>query len=83
MQKRCILILGVRQAALSLAHKMRWRCKCRCILMLLLAYPVEPTRCDAAALFIQNIAEKESINVEMILFTAKLKPSRSHWMHIF
>ncbi len=43
--------------------------------MLFLAYPVEPTEC------IQNIAEKENINVEMMLFTSKLKPSRSHRMH--
>ncbi len=28
MQKRCIRIFGVRQAALSVAHEMLWRCKC-------------------------------------------------------
>uniref|UniRef100_A0A671K6E7 Polyadenylate-binding protein 1-like n=1 Tax=Sinocyclocheilus anshuiensis TaxID=1608454 RepID=A0A671K6E7_9TELE len=60
MQKRCIRILSVRQAALSVAHEMRRRCKCRCILMLLLAYPFEPTRCGADTLFIQNIADKEN-----------------------
>ncbi len=74
MQKHCILILHVRQAALSVAHTMRWRCMCHCILMLFLAYPVDPTGCGAATLFIQNIAEKESINVEKMLFTSKLKP---------
>ncbi len=39
--------------------------------MLFLAYPVEPTR-YGAAMFIQNIAEKDNINVEM-LFTSKRK----------
>ncbi len=43
----------------------------------------KPTRCGAAVLFIQNIVEKENINAEKILFTVKLKPSRSHRMHIF
>ncbi len=47
---------------------------CHCILMLFLAYPVDPTGRGAATLFIQNIAEKESINVEKMLFTSKLKP---------
>ncbi len=47
MQKRCIRILDVRQEALYVAHKMQWRCRCRCILMLS-AYPVEPTGCGAA-----------------------------------
>ncbi len=65
-----------------MAHEMRWRCKCRCIVMLLLACPVEATRCGAAALFIKNVVEKETINVEKILFTLKLKPSRSHRSHI-
>ncbi len=51
---------------------------CHCILMLFLAYPVEATRCGAATLFIQNIVEKENINAEMMLFTSKLEPSRSH-----
>ncbi len=76
MQKRGIRILGACQAALSVAHKMRWRSRCRCILMCFIAYPVEPTRCRAATLFIQNIAEKENINAEKMLFTSKLKPSR-------
>ncbi len=43
----------------------------------------KPTRCGAAASFIQNIVEKENINVEKIFFTAKLKPNSSHRMHIF
>ncbi len=29
-------------------------------------------------LFIQNTAEKENINAEMVLFMSKLKPNRSH-----
>lgn len=66
MQKSFIRILGVRQAALSVAHEMWWRCS---ILILLLAYPAEPTRCSAAMLFIQNIEEKENSNTEQILFT--------------
>ncbi len=36
-----------------------------------------------AVLHIQNIAEKENINVEKMLFTSKLKPSRSHRTHIY
>ncbi len=64
-----------------MVHEMRWQCKCRCIVMLLLACPVEATRCGAAALFIKNVVEKETINVEKILFTLKLKPSRSHRSH--
>ncbi len=83
MQKRCIRILGVRQAALSVAHEMPWRCRCHCILMLFLAYPVEPTRCGAATLFIQNIVEKENIIAGNMLFTSKPKPSRSHRTHIY
>ncbi len=79
MEKRCIRMLGVRQAALSVTHEMRWQCKCYCMLMLLLAYPVEPT----ATLFIQNNAEKENIIAEKILFTSKPKPSRSHRTHIY
>ncbi len=71
MQKRCIWILGVHQAALSVVHEMRRRCRCRCILMLLLAYPAEPTKCGAATLFIQNIAEKENSNTEQILVYVK------------
>uniref|UniRef100_A0A8C1ZB80 Transmembrane p24 trafficking protein 1b n=1 Tax=Cyprinus carpio TaxID=7962 RepID=A0A8C1ZB80_CYPCA len=55
---------------------------CHCIIIFLLAYPVEATRCSAAAMFFQNTAEKENINVEKILFTSKLKPSCSHRMHI-
>ncbi len=43
-----------------------------------LVYPVELD----AALLIQNIAGKENINVEIMLFTSKLKPSYSHRMHI-
>ncbi len=31
-KKHCIRSLGVRQEALSVVHKMRWRCKCHCIL---------------------------------------------------
>ncbi len=50
--------------------------------MFLLAYPVEPTRRGTATSLIQNIAEKDNVNAEM-LFTAKLKPSRSHSMHIY
>ncbi len=34
-----------------------------------------------AVLLIQNIMEKENINAEMMLFTSKLKPSRSHRTH--
>ncbi len=82
MQKRCIWILGVRQTALSAAHEMWWWCRCHRIIIFLSAYPVEPTRCSAAALFIKNIAEKENINAEKILFTSQLKPSRLHRMHI-
>ncbi len=44
---------------------------------------VEATGCGAAMLFIQNIAEKETINAKKILFTFKLKPSRSHRTHVF
>ncbi len=44
-----------------------------------LAFPVEPTR----MLHIHNIVEKENINVEKMLFTSKLKPSRSHRTHIY
>ncbi len=44
MQKHCIRILDVRQAALYVAHKMRWRCGCGCILMLFFA----STECGAA-----------------------------------
>ncbi len=36
-----------------------------------------------AALLIQNIAEKENINAEKMLFTSKLEPSRSHRTHIY
>ncbi len=43
--------------------------------MFLLAYPVEPTRCGAAVLFIQNIAEKENNKLR------QLKPSLSHRTH--
>ncbi len=35
-----------------------------------------------AVLHIQNIAEKENINVEK-MFTSKLKPSHSHRTHIY
>ncbi len=45
---------------------------CHCILMLFLAYPLEPTGCGAATLFIQNILETENINAETLLFTSKL-----------
>ncbi len=48
MQKRCIRIVGVRQSALSVAHKMPWRCRCHCSYNAFLAYPVEPTGCGAA-----------------------------------
>ncbi len=45
--------------------------RCHCILMFFfLACPVEPTH---AVLHIQNIAEKENINVEKMLFTSKMK----------
>ncbi len=64
------------KAALSVVREMWWWFKCHCILMNLLACPVEPTRCGAAAL------EKKPIKVEKILFTSKLKPSCSHWMYI-
>ncbi len=62
-------------AALSVAHKRRWRCKWCCFLMFLLAYAIEPTRCGAAVLFIQNIAEKENNKLR------QLKPSLSHRTH--
>ncbi len=48
-----------------------------------IAYPIEPTGCGAATLFIQNIAEKDNINAEKTLFTAELKPSRSHRTNIY
>ncbi len=52
--------------------------------MFLLAYPFEHIRCSNAALFIQNIAEKESINAEK-LFTSKLKPKvfSPNWNYAF
>ncbi len=37
MEKSCIWILVVRQAALSVAQEIRWRYKCHSVLMLLLA----------------------------------------------
>ncbi len=36
-----------------------------------------------AVLHIQNIAENKNINVEKMLLTSKLKPSRSHRTHIY
>ncbi len=42
--------------------------------MFLLDYPFEHIRCSNAALFIQNITEKDNINAEKILFTSQLKP---------
>ncbi len=77
MQKCCIRILGVCQAATSVAHK---NAMCHCFLMFCWAYPVEPAKCGDAALFIQ-IFQKKNINAEM-LFTSKLKPSCSHRTHI-
>lgn len=72
MQKWCIWILRVRQAALSVAHEMWWWCKSRCcILRFLLAIPVELTRFGAAALVIQNVAEIEKLDVETIMVTSK------------
>ncbi len=48
-----------------------------------LANPVEPTGCGTATLIIQNIAETENINAEMMLFTSKLKARHLHRMHIY
>ncbi len=70
--------LDVRQAALSVAHKMRWRCRCRCILMLFLAYPVEPTGCSAAH---SKYCGKREHQCRKMLFTSKLEPSCSHRTH--
>ncbi len=43
--------------------------------MFLLPYPVETTRCGAAALFIQNIVEKENINQsDLVYIKTKTKP---------
>ncbi len=65
----------IKEAALSVVPEMRRRCKHRWTIKFLLTHSVEATRCGAAALFIKNIAEKENINGEKILFTSKLKPS--------
>lgn len=42
----------------------------------------EPTRCVAAAFFIQNIREISNLNVEKILVRLKLKPNHSNRTHI-
>ncbi len=64
-------MLGVRHAALSVAHKMQWLCRCHWILMLFLAYPVEPTGCGAAH---SKYCGEENINVEKIYGKTETKP---------
>lgn len=45
-----------------------------------LAYPVKPTRCGTAVLFIQYTAEIEKLNAEKIMGTPKAVTSRLHRM---
>ncbi len=77
MQKRCIRILVVHQAALLCGTWDAMMIRLSMYFDINSAYPVEPTRSGAATLSIQNIMEKEDINAEKMLLTSKLKPSHS------
>ncbi len=74
MQNVAFRILGVRQAALTVAHKVD---RCDCILMLLFSLPSWPQwiRCSFKIL-------RKKRTSQIMLFTSKLKPSHSHRMHI-
>ncbi len=78
MRKHCIWILDVRRAAwhTKFDDEVSLHFNAFCFL----SVQLNPLH---AVLHIQNIAEKENINVEKMLFTSKLKPRHSHRMHIY